>query len=422
MTVPGPLPMAQPPVDPALCVRCKGGRALCGKPCYLMADIQRRIPSIELKKADWNGPSPPALFVGRHGYPDVRIGPLVAPLETSSDALQMIGDTRGWYGRGIEELVAARASLVNGHRRTGVHAVRERDPGRVLAVTRELAMADRPADTELNFTKAPGRALAPQLGDMVPPMGPGVDTRRARLGENPHVPRSVDRLVGDTHALAADALVELQRAKLPQDHATRLLSAGLLGHEGRRKLVPTRWAITATDDTLSKALLEKVREQSLLDVVQVHEAEYNGNHFLVLLLPRPWGFEMQETWGAGSAWAPKPVTVCDWEEHAGRRTYADQVTGAYYAARLAVAEHLLRLRRQATAIVVRHVSDLYWAPLGVWLIRETMRDAMQRKPLVFPEMAAALKHIQRRSRVPNWRAHSHFLGATFQSTIREFVA
>jgi DNA repair protein NreA len=415
--------MAQPPVDPALCVRCKGGRALCGKPCYLMADIQRRIPQVQLRKAEWDGPSPPALFVGRHGYPDVRTGPLVAPGETSADRLQLMGDTRSWFGAGIEDLVAMRSMLVNGHRRVDVHAPRDRDPGRVLQVTQELAMADRATGTELRFDKAPGRALAPRLGDVVPPMGPGVATRKARLTENPHVPRPVDRLVGDTDARAANALVEIVRSGVAPDHATRLLSAGLLGSMGRRKLVPTRWSITATDDTLSKALVERVRELPVLDVVRIYEGEYNGNHFLVMLLPRVWGFEMQETWGAGSAWAPKPVTVMDYEEFAGRKAYASQVTGAYYAARLAVAEHLVhRLRRQATAVVVRQISDLYWAPLGVWLIRETVRHALAGRGLEFPQPAAAIAHMDRRSRVPDWRSHSRFLGQMYQTTLGEFVA
>ncbi len=387
-----------------------------------MADIQRRIPAVQLRKAEWDGPSPPALFVGRYGYPDVRLGPLVAPVDTPGDQLQMLGDTRAWFGRGIEELVAARSGLVNGHKRVHVHDASRRDPGRVLQVTRELAMADRAADTQLVFNKAPGRSLAPRLGDVVPPMGPGVETRRASLSENPHVPRAVDRLVGDTDVLAADSLVELTKSGVNQDHGTRLLSAGLLGTQKRRRLVPTRWAITATDDTLSKALLERVREQSVLDAVQLHEGEYNGNHFLVLFLPRPWGFEMQETWGAGSAWAPKQVTMMDWEEHGGRTTYADRVTGAYYAARLAVAEHLSKVNRQATALVVRHVSDLYWAPLGVWLIRESIRDALARRPLVFGDLQAAMRHMDRRTRVPRWRDHSHFLGRGYQSTLTEFVA
>ncbi len=413
--------MADPPVDPALCVRCKGGRALCGKPCYLMANIQNRMPQVDLKRIDWSGPSPPGVFVGRHGYPDVRVGPLVPPAELGKERVATIADTRTWYGRGIEDLVAQQATLVHGKRTTSVHAAR--DPGRVLEVTQHLAMADRPAETELRFMRVPTRALAPQLGEAVPPMGPSVETRTAELTENPHVPNVVERLVGDTDARAADAVAELQRAAIGTDHMVRLLSIGLLGTERRRRLVPTRWAITATDDILGKRLIERVKDLPELGEIRYHEDSYNGNHFQVLLVPRPWGFDMQETWHAGSMWAPQTVTAADWEEFGGRTHYADNITGAYYAARLSVLEHLVeRLHRQATVVVVRAIDDTYWAPLGVWLIRETVRRAMAKHPLVFGELEAALRHMDRRSRVPDWRAQSHFFGRGFQATLAEFRA
>jgi hypothetical protein len=38
------------------------------------------------------------------------------------------------------------------------------------------------------------------------------------------------------------------------------LSIGVLGLKKDKKLVPTRWAITATDDILAKKLLEKVKQ------------------------------------------------------------------------------------------------------------------------------------------------------------------
>lgn len=411
--------MAKPPVDPALCVRCKGGRALCGKPCYLLADIRNRMPQVDLKRMDWNGPSPPGVFVGRHGYPQVRVGPLVPPSDLGSDVVAQMADTTAWYGRTIEDLVAQRSSLVHGKRTTSVHDAR--DPGRVLQVTQELALADRPAETELKFIRLPARDLVPQLGEAVPPMGPSVETRKAALTENPHVPRAVDRLVGDTDVKASAAIQELARAGIGTDHMTRLLSVGVLGTEARRRMVPTRWAITATDDILGKRLIADLKDLPELGEIHYHEGHYNGNRFQVLLLPRPWGFDMSETWKAGSMWAPTSVTATDWEEFGGRTSYASNITGAYYAARLAVLEHLTkRVKRQATAIVIRAIDESYWAPLGVWLIRETMRRALESRPLVFGELEAATKHIDRRTRLPDWRQHSHFLGSGWQATLVEF--
>lgn len=415
----GSLPMAAPPVDPALCVRCKGGRNLCGKPCYLMQDIQAHIPQVRLDRPEVQGPSPPGVFVGRHGYPKVNLGPLVPPLSLEARDLARMADSTAWYGHSINELVAQRSTLVLGRRDFSVHAAR--DPGRILQSTQEIALSDRAVDTELRLARVPARLLGPTLGETVPPMGPALEAKRARLGENPHVPRAVDRLVGDTDAKAATALTELATTSVTVDHMQRLLSLGLLGTAERRKIVPTRWSITAVDDTLGKALIPKVKDLPELGTIHYHRASYNGNHFQVLLLPRPWGFDMQETWHAGSMWAPTTQTAVDYEEYSGRTGYASNVTGAYYAARLAVLEHLVRIGRQATAIVVREITDEYWAPLGVWLIRETMRHAMQERPLVFDDMAAAVRHVTRFSRVKTWKENSHFLGGAYQATLGEFV-
>ena len=52
------------------------------------------------------------------------------------------------------------------------------------------------------------------------------------------------------------------------------------------------------------------------------------------------------------------------------------MAGAYFAARLAVAEHLYNRRRKAAALVLREIhSDEYVVPVGVWQIREGIRRA-----------------------------------------------
>ena len=58
---------------------------------------------------------------------------------------------------------------------------------------------------------------------------------------------------------ATSALEELYKEKIKVDHLQKLLSVGLLGVKMNRRMVPTRWSITATDDIISKKLLEKIR-------------------------------------------------------------------------------------------------------------------------------------------------------------------
>ena len=102
--------------------------------------------------------------------------------------------------------------------------------------------------------------------------------------------------VGDTDLRATEASVELFRSGIPLEHLVKLFSVGLLGEGKRRKLVPTRWTITAVDDIVSLELREKVMEMSPLDRYLLFRGERFGNHFLVAVYPPPFRFEMLEQW------------------------------------------------------------------------------------------------------------------------------
>ena len=66
----------------------------------------------------------------------------------------------------------------------------------------------------------------------------------------------------------------------------------------------------------------------------------------------------------------------DFEDANGLQQYPSSVAGAYFAAKLAVAEHLSKRKRKAAALVLREIhSDEYIVPVGVWQIREGIRQA-----------------------------------------------
>ena len=214
-----------------------------------------------------------------------------------------------------------------------------------------------------------------------------------------------------------DGLEDLYRAGTDPYQLERVLSAGMLGLGRRRRLVPTRWAITATDDTLGKSLIQRLRDLPTLDKPRVYQGEGFGNRFLVLMLPRIWGFDNLEAWLKGAFWASgrEHVTVVpaeDWEDHRGRTTYASNTTGGYYATRLAVLEHLVHdVRRQATVIALREITSEYTTPLGVWVVREACRRALSTRPLEFEDLQAALRHMDRHARTPDWQRHATLLAA-----------
>ena len=116
----------------------------------------------------------------------------------------------------------------------------------------------------------------------------------------------------------------------------------------------------------------------------------------MVLLPGQWEFELVEVKAPGSVWNPSRTSyqiATDYEGHGGRDSYVEETAGAYHAARLGVLEHLDDRDRQAKAVVVRAVTDEYWAPVGVWQVREAVRGALTEPPATTAAPSAALKRV-----------------------------
>lgn len=149
-------------------------------------------------------------------------------------------------------------------------------------------------------------------------MGPSGLVKNFELAENPNVPRKVDYLVYDTDALAKDAVLELYKGDIPAEHITRLLSIGLLGKE--RKIVPTRWSITAVDDMEGKELAARIKDFPWIPEIQLFSRTHFGNHFEILLLPRAYSFEIIEIWLPKAVWSGESSWIGeDSEDHEGKK-------------------------------------------------------------------------------------------------------
>ena len=83
--------------------------------------------------------------------------------------------------------------------------------------------------------------------------------------------------------------------------------------------------------------------------------------------------------------------------------------GCYYSGRLAVLEHLMRVRRQARVFIIREAYPDYILPVGVWQVRENVRNAMHQPPLVYDTMDEALGRVRGRLSI----GLDHWLGAGF---------
>jgi hypothetical protein len=322
------------------------------------------------------GSTSPSVFVGRSNYPNVSTG-ILSPVGEEERADEFTTSSE-WYERGldIDSVLQYRTGLLNSNHSANVDNVADAWDG-FVGTQREVAIADRPVDVEIGLSDSID--LDVDVDQITTPTGPSARATSADLTENPHVPRPIKKTLEDDDWQAQGAMTYLYRRGFDVYEINDVLSAGALGRGENRRLVPTRWSITAVDDTIGKFLRGSVRDAPSVDETQVWVNEYVGNRYWVILSPGRWEFELVEMKAPGSIWNQDP-TGETWmgsahEGYEGRTQYVDETSGAYYASRLAVLEHLESIGRQAKCLVLREVSDDYWAPVGVWQIRESVRNA-----------------------------------------------
>jgi hypothetical protein len=333
---------------------------------------------------NFTGSSPPAVFVGRAFYPKVWVGILAPPMH--SENAEILDFPEKWYEEkaSIEKILGYRTQLV--YSRFKVSTVK-RPAGRLVETTQELAMAKKSTDVEIELKKNPVFKL--RLSNWFTPIGNPAPILNARLMENVKVERKVEYLISDLNLKAQDAIIELYKHKIPVSRLQKIFSAGLLGLPIQRKFVPTRWSITAVDDIIGKNLMQEIKDYPTINEYQLFSNEYLANHFEILLIPQIYSFELIEAWDLDKI----PSIGSDFEPYWGRESYANVTGGAFYAARLAVLEYLSKVRRQAAILIVREVKPEYYAPVGVWKIRETIRDAFNLPFEKFDSLEQAVKRI-----------------------------
>jgi len=338
--------------------------------------------------SEFSGSSPPEVFVGRWNYPNVYAG-ILSPEEYGNTAI--MSSAEEWYAKklGIRDVINLRNRLIYGRMQSNIK--RAAVGNRFLSVLQEVTMTSKSIASEFKLKKPIMKNE--ERESRVPLISNAGEVERVRLQENPKIEKKVEYLVSDSDVKSKDALLELERAGIGTSNMIKLLSAGLLGLRKNRKLVPTRWSISAVDSNLSEEKIKKIRYYPEIQEYRVFSDEYLGNHYEILLIPRFWSFEVIEI-------SLKNFGVWkDFESIFKRKSYADSVTGAYYANRLGVCEYLEKIKRQASVLIFREIRPEYYSPLGVGILRETTRSAMGKEPRRFDTLQDALNDIQSRLRI-----------------------
>ena len=328
-------------------------------------------------------------FVGRFGYPNVNVG-ILAPPEQSDDSW-MYDSPKFWSSENFElpKIVDFRSSLLNSRDNVNI-----RKKIKLIEISQDIAMSSKPVDVEIQLKEKPRFQL--NLDSHMAPTGPNAKLKKASLTENPKIHTKVYKVFDDIDLKAQDAVNYLYENNFDENFLSRILSVGILGLKKDRKLVPTRWSISATDDIIGKNLISEIKDFSETDSYYSFFGNYMGNYYLILIFPEVWSYELFETY-VPQNWIYNKELRCttDCENYSGRKNYAEETAGGYYTVRLAVLEKLKEMKRQASVLALRFITDEYAMPLGVWVTRETARKSMNSNPIEFSSKELMLDYVRK---------------------------
>jgi len=352
-----------------------------------------------------SGTSPPSVFVGSYNYPKVFVGPMVPPIHGDTSLLD---SPEKWKGKSLEEIVNFRLSLVRGIQKVSI----DQTEGRYIENLQEVTMSSKPTDSDLIFEKFTSPKIS--LDGESAPFGPIGEIKSAKFSATSSV-KSIEKIFYDTDLKAQDAVLNLYHLGIEISKIQKCFSIGMLGQ--KRKLVPTKWSITATDDIISKSLTDEVLDYSLIDSCKVFSYSHLGNLFSIVLFPHRWIYEMVEAWysngvlGFGS----------DYEDARGI-DHSPAIAGAYFAAKLGVLEYLSEKKIQAGVVILREIRPEYAIPVGVWQVREGIREAMRQIPVISDNFEHALSLASDKMSISKseWFSHGNILKLMKQKTMSDF--
>jgi len=323
----------------------------------------------------------PCPFIGRYNYPNINVGIMSTPDISYVSNKALLNNPKLWSEKytQVKDIVNIRSSLINSRQQSHIKSIKKN----LNEVITEIGLAKECAETEIKLKDKPFFKMNGYSLEI--PHGPNAQLLNAKITSNTKTNIFIEKAYYDTDLNSSTALFELYDHKVTETNISKILSVGGLGLKNNRKLVPTRWSITATDDSIGKKLIEEIKMYEPLDCYKIYFGGILGNFYLIIFFPEVWNYELFEY-----ALDSKDSFSTDYENYYGRKTYSNNCEGGYYTVRLAILETLRKLKKQATVIAFRFITPEYSAPLGVWVTRESARKALNKKPLEFNSKSKTL--------------------------------
>lgn len=350
----------------------------------LTANIQMK--SVKVAK-DLDGSTPPSVFIGRWSYPKVYAGPMMVADHGDTSIMDSPED---WIPQQKEqsEIIKYRLNLVRGKQLVSITDLE--NP--FVEKLQEISLAYKSIDSEASFGKVP---MGSSFNEDSTPHGPSAVIEKFDI-DAVRWDKQLEKTYYDTDMLAKDAVMTLHNKDIPFSNMQKAFSVGAFGNKNNRKLVPTRWSITACDTTIANELLKEVKTYPIIDTFRVYKFSSLNNTYFVILIPFEWQYEWMEAFI--KILGKEELIFSDYENNSDKKEYS-RVGGCYYTCKMGLLNYLSKRNEQAGAIVLREAYSEY-VPLGVFNVRENIKYAMEQPFKEFETLKNCLKYGESHLKIP----------------------
>ena len=321
--------------------------------------------------------SPPGLFIEAAKYPILAAGILAT--SEASEWLSIYDYPDSW--RGLE-----RDAIFNMRRRLlrfvlPIDSVLKR-PRRVVEVLQTLALSASPVTLNVQV----GEISRPELHSVggLLPCGPIINASDIEILSEPEISK-VAQSVAEMDIPATEAIWNLLDFDYSLDQIARLMSVGLLGSVGHRRMMPLRSAYKAAIDSIISRCIIELADCARANESKLYMSTLLGDSFTVLSLPgepRVDYLRIEKRQDGLTCTSSMDYLRCP---------SADSKTSVHADNARFSAYHSMTAERQGSHNIIFHFSrSARNNSLGPWITRAGVKEALLSTPVVMEDKGNAL--------------------------------
>ena len=299
-----------------------------------------------------SGYTPPSNLVTELTYPKVYLGLLFTENEKSDlfDNPEILSENKV----SIEDLIEFRTSMINARKAVDVNIPKKND--KIYEKVLEASLSIKSVNVELFLNKIRENT---KLTKIIAYYGFNGYLKDLKINENPKIPNVIYNI---NDVKAEDGVYLMYEKGLSDYYISRIFSLGFFGLKTNRKLVPSKWSITAVHSILYRKIISENKDKlKSISTIMLFNYKLYGNDFYGLFLPGNGNVELIEVLLPGCVY-----NLNGKNSIIGR----DDESGGYYALKLSFAEFQNYSKYKGDLVVIRIINRDYKIPLGVWVVRE----------------------------------------------------